>query len=187
MASGRTYNLEEVIADMDGLMAIPGPASDDEDWSDNDFDGYVDDSDHEQNVESDHEQNIEELGIGGESEITEASVHVDLPQYTYSAGCNHQCTDATPYEFFQMLVTDDILDNIVEQTNVYANQFISSHSLAPRSRVHGWARASFTRQELEKFISLIIVMGLVNLPTLEDHWVTAWPYCSQTCSKVCVL
>ncbi|CAI8029910.1 PiggyBac transposable element-derived protein 4, partial [Geodia barretti] len=27
-------------------------------------------------------------------------------------------------------------------------------------------------------------MGLVNLPTIEDHWVTTWPYSSEACSKV---
>ena len=83
----------------------------------------------------------------------------------------------------KMLLTDDILDKIVEQTNLYARQYITSHDLSPRSRVHGWSREPFTRDELLKFISLIIVMGLVNLPTLEDHWMTTWPYSSQTCTK----
>ena len=75
-----------------------------------------------------------------------------------------------------MLMTDDILDNNVEQTNLYANQFIAEHNLAPQSRVHGWSRDEFTRDELQKLFALIIV---VNLPTLEDHWVTTWPYSNQ--------
>ena len=65
-------------------------------------------------------------------------------------------------------------------------QYITSHDLSPRSRVHGWSREPFTREELLKFISLIIVMGLVNLPTLEDHWMTTWPYSSQTCTKAII-
>ena len=83
-----------------------------------------------------------------------------------------------------MLLTDDILDSIVTQTNLYADQYMSTHNLPPRSRVHGWSRETFTREELKKFIAHVIIMGLVNLPTLEDHLVTTWPYSSQTCSKV---
>ena len=129
--------------------------------------------------------NIDELGIGGECEVGEAAAESDIPEYSLSVGCNYSCNDATPLELFKMLLTDDILDKIVEQTNLYARQYITSHDLSPRSRVHGWSREPFTREELLKFISLIIVMGLVNLPTLEDHWMTTWPYSSQTCTKVC--
>ena len=110
-STGRLYSLDEVVAYMDGMMDIPGPAADDDEWSDD--------------------------------------------------------------------------DKIVEQTNLYARQYITSHDLSPRSRVHAWSREPFTREELLKFISLIIVMGLVNLLTLEDHWMTTWPYSSQTCTKVC--
>ena len=83
-----------------------------------------------------------------------------------------------------MLLTDDVLDNIVTQTNLYASQYTLTHNLLPRSRVHGWSREPFTQEELQKFIALIIVMGLVNLLTLEDHCVTTWPYSSEACSKV---
>ena len=84
-----------------------------------------------------------------------------------------------------MQVTDDILDSIVTQTNLYASQYIASHNLPPWSRVHNWSLKPFTREELQKLIALVIIMGLVNLPTLEDHWMTTWPYSSQTCSKIC--
>ena len=113
--------------------------------------------------------NIDELGIGGECEVGEAAAESDIPEYSLSVGCNYSCNDATPLELFKMLLTDDILDKIVEQTNLYARQYITSHDLSPRSRVHGWSREPFTREELLKFISLIIVMGLVNLPTLDDN------------------
>ena len=200
MASGRLYSLDEVIADMSDLMTIPGPAEDDEDWSDDDFEGYIDDEDEHTNKTGEEspdgrsasvERDISMSGgpqqpdIGAECEIEEVGICTQIPEYAYSAGCTRPCENATPLHFFSMLLTDNILDNIVEQTNLYANQFISTHSLAPRSRVHGWSREPFTRQELQKFIALIIVMGLVNLPALEAHWVTTWPYSSQTCFKVC--
>ena len=56
--------------------------------------------------------------------------------------------------------------------NLYAEQFISSHNLAPHSRAHGWKKATHDLSELKKLLALIIVMGLVNYPTLEDFWAT---------------
>ena len=179
-STGRLYSLDEVVADIDGMMDIPGPAADDDEWSDDEFSGYVDTN--QQRGETESGVNINELGIGGECEVGEAAAESDIPEYSLSVGCNYSCNDATPLELFKMLLTDDILDKIVEQTNLYARPYITS---SPRSRVHGWSREPFTREELLKFISLIIVMGLVNLPTLEDHWMTTWSYSSQTCTKVC--
>ena len=176
-STGRLYSLDEVVADMDGMMDIPGPAADDDEWSDDEFSGYVDTN--QQCGETESGVNIDDLGIGGECEVGEAAAESDIPEYSLSVGCNYSCNDATPLELFKMLLTDDILDKI------YARQYITSHDLSPRSRVHGLSREPFTREELLKFISLIIVMGLVNLPTLEDHWMTTWPYSSQTCTKVC--
>ena len=159
-SAGRLFSLDEIVAELDS-MAIPGPVIDDEDWSDDDFDE-----------------------LGGECEVGEAN---GLPAYSFTPGCNYSCDNATPLDSFRMLLTDDILDNIVTQTNLYAAQYISTHNLPPRSRVHGWSREPFTREELQKFIVLVIIMGLVNLPTIEDHLVTTWPYSSEACSKVCII
>jgi hypothetical protein len=156
------------------MAEIPGPAVDEDEWSDDEFEGYVDNTDGEPQCKY-----IESTDVGKECDMGE------IPEYSLSPGINHQCSDAvTPLEIYKMLLTDDILDQIVKQTILYADQYITSHPVLPHSRVHGWSRETFTREELQKFISLITVMGLVNLPTLEDHWVTTWPYSSQTCSKV---
>ena len=184
-SGGRLFSLDEVVADIDS-MTIPGPVLEDEDWSDDEFDGYVGDPDDTQGdgveAEQQDESTGDTLGIGGECEIGGDG---EIPQYSLTPGCNHPCNNATPVDFFGMLVTDDILDNIVTQTNLYASQYISTHNLPPRSRVHSWSHEPFTREELQKFIALVIIMGLVNLPKLEDHWVTTWPYSSRACSKVC--
>ena len=165
----------------DYMAEIPGPAVDEEEWSDDEFEGYVDNTDGEpQCKETKDVESTAELDVGKECEVR------GIPEYSQLPGINHQCSDAvTPLEIYNMLLTDDILDQIVKQTILYADQYTTSHPVLPHSRVHGWSREPFTREELQKFISLIIVMGLVNLPTLEDHWVTTWPYSSQTCSKVC--
>ena len=178
------------------MMNDAGVDQDQEEMSDDEFDGYFDEDigkGDEDDTEIGHQDNMElhhqdpsmsaaDLHIGSECDV--AGPGYDLPLYSLSPGCNPSRLNATPLELFKMLLTDSILDKIVEQTNLYATQYISSHTLPPRSRVHSWTKEPFTRDELHKFLSLIIVMGLVNLPTLEDHWSTTWPYSSVACSKV---
>ena len=89
MASGSTarlYSLDEVIADMDGMMAIPGPGLEDEDWSDDEFEEYVDDE--QQQGEGENVVTTEELEleIGGECEVSDE--HREIPEYSHSVGCN---------------------------------------------------------------------------------------------------
>ena len=68
-----------------------------------------------------------------------------IPSFTETPGCCHQLTDGTPLNFFRLMVSDEMLDNIVRQSCTYAEQFIASHELGPRSRVHGWHRQDFSR------------------------------------------
>ena len=65
-------------------------------------------------------------------------------------------------DFFKLLVTMDILDNIVDQTNLYGNQFFEKHSaILPSSRLHSW-KQKLSISELLKFLALIVVMGVVE-------------------------
>ena len=38
--------------------------------------------------------------------------------------------------------------------------------------------------ELKKFLALIIIMGLISYPSIEDYWVTSWPFAISTFSSV---
>ena len=73
---------------------------------------------------------------------------------------------------------------IVEQTNIYAQQYINATTLPPHFRVHGWNKEVHDRDELKRFLAMIITMGLVNYPHVEDYWATYWPYTTPTFSKV---
>ena len=81
-------------------------------------------------------------------------------------------------------MTDDILENIVTQTCLYADQYIASHTIGPRSRVKQWPRKPLTIDELRRFFALVIVMGLVSYPSLEDYWKTSWPFATSTFCSV---
>ena len=88
----------------------------------------------------------------------------------------------SPIDFFKMLVT---LDNIVDQTNLYANEFFENHSaIPPRSRLHSWKKIFLSVSEFLKVLALIVVMGVVRLPRMEDHWAQKWPFESHSFSKI---
>ena len=77
-----------------------------------------------------------------------------------------------------------MLDHIiVEQTNIYVQQYIDTTTLPPHSCVHGWKKVH-NQAELKKFLAMIITMGLVNYPRVEDYWATYWPYAIPSFSKV---
>ena len=107
MATGSNailLSLDEVVAQIDS-MTIPGPVVDDEDWSDDEFEGYVSESEDEQKEGREGEdgdkqpegegENGDRQEIGGECEVGEAS---ELPPYSLTPGCNYLCNNATPIE-----------------------------------------------------------------------------------------
>ena len=77
------------------------------------------------------------------------------------------------------------MQDIYEQTCLYAEQYIATHRPMQRySRVHQWIRSPFTPHELKKFFSLVIVMGLIHYPRIEDYWLKSWPFCTSNFSSV---
>ena len=93
-------------------------------------------------------------------------------------------TTETPINFWELLVTKEMLEGIVEQTNLYAQQYISGHTLKPRSRIQQWVRSSFTVADLLRFLAITIIMGIISYPRLEDYWTTSWPFSSTTISSI---
>ena len=72
---------------------------------------------------------------------------------------------------------------MIDQTNLYAEQFLEREDIPPTSRIHEWGRSRLDLVEIKKFLAALIGMGLVNLPRLEDHWSTSWPYASGNFSS----
>ena len=59
-----------------------------------------------------------------------------------------------PMEYFNLFLTDDILDKIVTGTNRRAHQLMQSDTLKNRSRLNSWIDVS--RDELKVFLSSLI-------------------------------
>ena len=63
-----------------------------------------------------------------------------------------------PYDYFRMFFTKELVDHIVYQTNLYATQKNVSTNF------------STTNQEMLHFIAILLYMGVVTLPSLDDYW-----------------
>ena len=109
---------------------------------------------------------------------------VEVPEYLGHPGCTQDMANKNPIDFFQLFVTDAMLEVVVKQTNLFAQQFIDSHDLTRRSRVQQWGRSPHDLVELKKFLAMTIIMGLINYPCTEDCWVTSWPFATVTFSSI---
>ena len=93
---------------------------------------------------------------------TNAAVPFNPPPFTSPVGpLTVLNSTATPLDFFMLLFDDDILQLLVDQTNLYASQ-------NPPGARYKWYDTSCS--ELKLFLGVIIAMGIHRLPQLEDYW-----------------
>lgn len=65
----------------------------------------------------------------------------------------------SPYQYFKMFFTDQMVSHIVEQTNLYSAQHNGS-SLSINTTLH----------EMEEFLAMLLFMGVFAFPTIDDYW-----------------
>ena len=71
-------------------------------------------------------------------------------------------TRTSPMQFFREFVDDGILEHITFQTNLYATQ---------QSQRKGSKQTKpFSRNEIEKAIEIILLMGIHKLPNQCMYW-----------------
>ena len=157
--------------------------------SDDDFGGYFDDSGDggegsgEQGAGGGGEGDGDSDGEGGDGQGSSGSA-AGIPEYRRQKGCTTDMSNKSPLDFFKLLITDAMLQQVVDQTILFAQQHIESQELPPRSRVHQWNSAPHTISELRKFLALLIAMGIVSYPKVEDAWMTTWPFASSSFSGI---
>ena len=96
-------------------MYVPLP--EDDDLSDEEFEGYLnegdsDDGDIDDNGGSDDDMG-DRNGVNGDGDN-------GIPEFVGHPGCTQDMTNKAPIDFLQLFITDEILDGIVEQTNLFA-------------------------------------------------------------------
>lgn len=97
---------------------------------------------------------------------------IDVPSaLPFSPGPFHEATgptvtlpsDATPFEFFNLVFGEDTCQLIADETNRYARQ-------NPPGDAYHWVDTS--KEEIQQFLGVIIAMGIHRLPQVEDYWST---------------
>lgn len=85
------------------------------------------------------------------------------PDFNAYAGVPHfikSMDDPTPYKLFQLFFTDDIIENLVFQTNLYCQQGVTKYY--PTNLT-----------EMKTFLGINLLMGIKSLPSYRDHWSSA--------------
>ena len=146
--------------------------------SDCDFDGYIE--------EDDIDRESDDSGIDGNDNKNDKNDNKseEIPIYQERAGLTVDMTNKLPIDFFHLLVTDEMLEGIVRETNLYAKQLMDAANLPPKSRANLWGNMTYDITELKKFLSLNIIMGLIHFPVIEDYWAKSWPFSTCTFSSV---
>ena len=77
-----------------------------------------------------------------------------------------------PAHFLELLLSDEVLALIVEQSNLFADQCIALCDRVgePFSRGNAWT--PLTVSELKRFLGLLFLTGLIRKPTLAEYWST---------------
>jgi len=77
-------------------------------------------------------------------------------------------TELTPLAFFSLFWSKSVLDPIVQATNIYAQQKRSRLDLKRTKCQKPWK--PLTIPELQGFLSISILRGIIKLPTLLSRW-----------------
>lgn len=75
-----------------------------------------------------------------------------------------------PIDYFRHLFTENMLDEIVVQTNDYARKVLCSRETKQFSRINAWKET--TKDEILVFVGLLLHMGTVRINRIQDYWKT---------------
>ncbi|XP_014612713.1 PREDICTED: piggyBac transposable element-derived protein 4-like [Polistes canadensis] len=76
------------------------------------------------------------------------------------------CND--PFALYKLFFTDYILEKIVEETNKYAAQCINNSLFISRTHQLPWKPV--TKNELNTFIGILLIMGVMLSPDIRLYW-----------------
>ncbi|XP_050959103.1 piggyBac transposable element-derived protein 2 [Labeo rohita] len=63
----------------------------------------------------------------------------------------------SPFQYFKMLFTDEMIQHVAHQTNLYSAQELGDP-------------IKTSPEEIEDFLAMLLFMGVFNFPSLEDYW-----------------
>ena len=95
----------------------------------------------------------------------------DTPRFRARPGVLVDTTNLhSPHEYFRHFLNIDIMNLIAEETNRYATDYLEGHPNLPRFSDLRWSPIDVT--ELENFLGLCLLVGIVKKPRYSDYWAT---------------
>lgn len=95
-----------------------------------------------------------------------ANIHAPIP-FSENTGLPQFIRDIpnpSPLDIFRLFITDDIINHIVFQTNLYAEQKFSNM---------GKPYKKTNPDEIKAFLGINLLMGIKRYPSYRDYWSTA--------------
>ena len=129
----------------------------------------------------------------GEIEAMEAKDHVIkeddmLPSFNENNTGVTRNMNGQPVDFFFELFPQDLLTYIAQESNKYRQQYLDEHAdhlkKHPRAKANQLKLKPIDKDEIKKFIALVIGMGIVNMPDMQQYWSTSWPFTSTNFSSI---
>jgi hypothetical protein len=97
-----------------------------------------------------------------------------LRNFDSQSGPNNIDEDSTPYDIFSKFFDNEVLVLLVEQTNLYYEQYLQSkgglENLPPYARARSWKPV--TVLEMKVFFAIILFQGMVRMPNYDMYWST---------------
>lgn len=155
-------DIAEIFADDDSEAELEGFTEDDIRFMSDELPTIeIPDCDDDMDINSD-------VALGWSREPREPIV----TPFTGSPGINVNIEDIdmTPYTFFKLFINDDDFASMSEETNRYHEQNFSGRNLSQFARMRSWYDT--TPDEIQQWLGLVIITGLVDKPYLEKHWST---------------
>ncbi|XP_041421552.1 piggyBac transposable element-derived protein 4-like [Xenopus laevis] len=94
----------------------------------------------------------------------------EIPPFTAVSGVKVDTSNFEPINFFHLFLTEAILQDMVQYTNVYAEQYLAQNPLPRYARAQAWHPTDIA--EMKRFVGLTLAMGLIKVNSLESYWDT---------------
>lgn len=94
--------------------------------------------------------------------------HVTKVLFSKDTGLKIQPPGNSPIDYFSMLFTDELIESIVEKTNLYAVEIVLASSGILTSIISQWKDTSV--KEMKIFLALLFHTGTIRTNRLEDYW-----------------
>lgn len=89
--------------------------------------------------------------------------------FTGDVGMKASVTNISdPLEYFELFFTDEIVNHIVTETNIFADENLNKFKSKEHSRSHHWRETN--ANELRVFFATLILQGIITKPTVRMYW-----------------